>query len=80
MHYLDIVGTLIIGGTLVMLHSRGNVDFGYLALTLKEKQISYILTVPSMLNSLFIFLKERNDTIAVESVRSICSGGMLILN
>ncbi|CAF1573219.1 unnamed protein product [Rotaria magnacalcarata] len=77
-HFLDIVGAIVIGGTLVMLHPKGNMDLAYLARILKEKQISYFLIVPSLINSLLNFLKENNDISVIKSLRSVCSGGEAI--
>ena len=41
-HIQDIMGTLLAGATVVMLHPRGNMDFEYLVKTMKSKQISCI--------------------------------------
>ncbi len=35
-HVQEILGTLMVGGTVVMLHPRGNIDFDYLSVTLTE--------------------------------------------
>ena len=51
-HMLDIVGTLIISGTVIMLHPNGHMDFTYLLTTLSEKQITYMLYIPSYLCTL----------------------------
>jgi non-ribosomal peptide synthetase component F len=74
-HVEDIMGTLMIGATLVMLHPRGNIDFDYLSQVLKHKQISYIHSVPSLLHSFFIFLKEINNFDAIKCLRTVCSSG-----
>jgi acyl-coenzyme A synthetase/AMP-(fatty) acid ligase len=74
-HVEDIIGTLIVGATLVMLHPQGNMDFEYLAQTIKNKQITYLHTVPTLLNSFFKYLNEINNTAAVESLQSLCSSG-----
>jgi len=74
-HLLSLVGTLIIGATLVMLRPDGNMDLEYLAEVLHQKQITVMHAVPSLLNSLFNFLIENNRTSAVKWLRSLCSGG-----
>jgi non-ribosomal peptide synthetase component F len=74
-HVEDIMGTLMIGATLVMLHPRGNMDFSYLSTALQQKEISYINTVPSLLHSFFIFLKETNKNDALKCLQTLCSGG-----
>ncbi len=74
-HVEDIMGTLMAGATLVMLRPRGNIDFDYLSSVLKQKQISYMHTVPSLLHIFFIFLKETNNLDAVKFLRTLCSSG-----
>ncbi len=74
-HLLSLVGTLVIGATLVMLRPEGNMDLEYLAGVLNQKQITVMHIVPSLLDSLFNFLMENNRTSAVKWLRSLCSGG-----
>lgn len=74
-HLQDIMGTLIIGATIIMLHPKGNLDFVYLTTVLKEKQTSYVHTVPSLLYSFFTFLKDTNNWNVTSCFRSLCSGG-----
>ncbi|CAF1093076.1 unnamed protein product [Adineta steineri] len=74
-HLLSLVGTLVIGSTLVMLRPEGNMDLEYLARVLDQKQITVIHAVPSLLNSLFEFLRISKRTSAVKYLRSLCSGG-----
>jgi non-ribosomal peptide synthetase component F len=74
-HVEDIIGTLMAGAALIMLHPRGNIDFDYLSQVLKQKQISYMHTVPSLLHSFFLFLKETNNVDTIKSLRTLCSSG-----
>jgi non-ribosomal peptide synthetase component F len=74
-HVKDIIGSLIVGASLVMLHPDGNMDFEYLAGVLKQKQIAYMQVVPTLLQSLFQFLKEKSLVSALEWLRSVCSSG-----
>ncbi|CAF1577605.1 unnamed protein product, partial [Adineta steineri] len=74
-HLLSLVGTLVIGSTLVMLRPEGNMDLEYLARVLDQKQITVMHAVPSLLNSLFEFLTITARTSAVKCLRSLCSGG-----
>ena len=76
LHALDIMGILIVGGTLIMLRPEGILDFVYLADVFKTKQITYIQTVPSLLRSFFTFLAETQNWIAVVCLRSLCTSGM----
>jgi non-ribosomal peptide synthetase component F len=74
-HLLSLVGSLVGGATLVMLRPGGNIDFQYLAGVLRKKQITCMHFVPTLLNGLFDYLKENNLGSAIESLRSLCSGG-----
>jgi non-ribosomal peptide synthetase component F len=75
-HVQDIVGTLTIGATLVMLHPGGIIDFDYLVHIIKEKDITCITTVPTILYNFFTFLKQINYHNSMKYLRSVCSGGM----
>ena len=74
-HLSDILGSLIVGATLVMLHPKGNLDFHYLAQTLNEKQISLMDSVPTLLSGFFQFFESRDDIRRNHRLKSICSGG-----
>ena len=65
-HIQETIGTLLMGATIVMLHPRGNIDFDYLVKIMKWKQITCILTVPSLLYSYFHFVQQINDLNAME--------------
>jgi non-ribosomal peptide synthetase component F len=79
-HVQEIIGTLIIGATLIMLRPRGTVEFDYLATTMKDKQISYMHSVPSLLHSFFTFLKQTNNLDCVKYLRWLCTIGNKLLN
>jgi non-ribosomal peptide synthetase component F len=74
-HVSDIIVTLLVGGTLVMLRPQGNMDFEYLAGVLEEKKITYMQVVPTLLSSFLHYLKDNNRTRAVESLRAIFVAG-----
>ncbi|CAF1347236.1 unnamed protein product [Adineta steineri] len=74
-HVQEILGTLLIGGTLVMLHPDGTIDFDYLSEVLQNKQITYLHTVPSLLHSFLIFIEQTKSINAVSRLRSLCSSG-----
>jgi non-ribosomal peptide synthetase component F len=74
-HAQDIMGILIIGGTLIMFRPGGILDFVYLAAVFKTKQITYIQTVPSLLQNFFNFLTETHNSIDVLCLRSLCTSG-----
>jgi acyl-coenzyme A synthetase/AMP-(fatty) acid ligase len=73
-HLLDIMGSLVCSATLVMLHPYGNMDFVYFTHILQNKQITYIVTVPTFLNHLCDFIENINGY-SLSTIRSLCSGG-----
>ncbi|CAF1423827.1 unnamed protein product [Adineta steineri] len=74
-HVQEILGTLLVGGALIMLHPGGTIDFDYLSEVLQTKQITYLHTVPSFLYSFFIFIEQNKNISAVKHLRSLCSIG-----
>jgi non-ribosomal peptide synthetase component F len=74
-HVQETMGTLMNGATVVMLRPRGNIDFDYLSAILLQKQITFIYTVPSLLQSIFSYLEETKKTDVVKYLRSVCTGG-----
>ena len=74
-HVQEILGILMNGATLVMLHPGGTIDFDYLSTVLVKKQITYIHTVPSLLHSFLTFIKQYNPRNVLNYLRSICSIG-----
>ena len=52
----DIMGTFMIGAALVMLRPGGNLDSDYFFTTIKDKQNTFMHTIPSLFYSFFIFL------------------------
>ncbi len=79
-HVGDILGTPMIGATLIMLRPRGLIDFEYLTAVLEGKQITCMTSVPSLFHSFFLFVQECNRPNALESLKSVCSGGMHLSN
>jgi non-ribosomal peptide synthetase component F len=74
-HALDIMGMLIIGGTLIMIRPGGILDFEYLASVFKKNQITYVQIVPSLLQAFFTFIMEAGNSTDVASLRSLCASG-----
>lgn len=74
-HAQDIMGILIVGGSLTMLRPGGMLDLEYLATVFRNKQITYIQAVPSLLRALFSFLTETNRQTHVTSLRSLGTSG-----
>ena len=75
-HILGIIGSLMIGSTIVMLHPGGTMDFNYLSVVLQEKQITCMDTVPSLYNSLCTFFKDGIYQNTTKHLRSLISAGM----
>ncbi|CAF4058690.1 unnamed protein product, partial [Adineta steineri] len=74
-HVQEILGTLIVGGTLIMLHPGGTIDFNYLSEVLQNKQITYLHTVPSLLHRFFTSVEQNNKCHVLKHLRSVCSIG-----
>ena len=74
-HLQNLVGTLIVGASVVLLRPRGNMDMSYLSHVLVDKQITVMDTVPSLLTSFFTFLKDNSLLAAVRWLRTLCNGG-----
>ncbi|CAF0897146.1 unnamed protein product [Adineta steineri] len=74
-HVQEILGTLIHGATLIMIHPGGTIDLDYLSHILQMKQVTYIFMVPSLLQSFFILSVQSSKTITSKYFRSLCGGG-----
>ncbi|CAF3766289.1 unnamed protein product, partial [Adineta steineri] len=74
-HVQEILGTLLVGGTLIMLQPGGTIDFDYLSEVLQKKQITYLHTVPSLLHSFFTSIEKSNSSNVLKHLRSLCSSG-----
>ena len=79
-HLQEILGILMIGATLVMVHPGGTFDFDYLSKVLVKKQITYMHTVPSLLHRFFSFVEQYSTRDVLKYLRSICSIGKWLTN
>ncbi|CAF4062769.1 unnamed protein product, partial [Adineta steineri] len=75
LHVQEILGTLVIGTTVIMLHPQGNYDFEYLSILMEKKQITFLYTVPTLLQLFFKFIKETKKAYVMQYLRSLCTGG-----
>ncbi|CAF4209052.1 unnamed protein product, partial [Adineta steineri] len=75
LHVQEILGTLVIGATIIMLHPQGNFDFEYLSMLIERKQITFLYTVPTLLQLFFSFIKDTKKAYVMEYLRSLCTGG-----
>jgi acyl-coenzyme A synthetase/AMP-(fatty) acid ligase len=74
-HVQEILGSLMIGGTLIMLRPKGNIEFEYLSMVMQTKEITFFYTVPTLLHSFFSFVQETQKSDCVKYLRSLCTGG-----
>ena len=79
-HMLDIVGTLIVSGTVIMLHLNGHMDLAYLLTTLSEKQVTYVLYVPSYLCTLCSHIETTPRRLGWNHLRTLVSAGECLEN
>jgi acyl-CoA synthetase (AMP-forming)/AMP-acid ligase II/acyl carrier protein len=59
-HIQEIIGALIVGSSVVMLHPQGNMDIKYVSKVLQEKQVSYMQSAPAYVSSMLEFLSKYN--------------------
>ncbi|CAF4221603.1 unnamed protein product, partial [Adineta steineri] len=59
-HIQELIGGLLAGASIVMLHPDGNMDFHYMMKLLQEKQITYLQSVPAYVNNMLEFLSKCN--------------------
>ncbi len=74
-HVGDILGTLMIGATLIMLRPKELMNLEYLTQVLEEKQITCMTSVPSLFQSLFHFMEDSNRQNALKYMKFVGSGG-----
>jgi non-ribosomal peptide synthetase component F len=73
-HIEETMGALVNGSTVILLHPDGNMDLAYLLQTMREKQITYVLAVPSLLNSLYTYI-HKNKVSPLTTIRTLCYTG-----
>lgn len=78
LHVQEIFGSITSGATLIMLRPRGTMDLQYLSRIMKNKEITYMSTVPSLLYRFCTFLEDVNNFRAFMTLRSLCSSGKQI--
>ncbi len=73
-HVLEIVGSLMVGSSFTMLRPYGNVNLEYIATVLSVKQISFMMTVPTLWNRLLEYIQCVNHC-HLSTMHSLCSCG-----
>ncbi|CAF1082295.1 unnamed protein product [Adineta steineri] len=74
-HLFEIVGILMVGAALVMLHPGGTIDYDYLSLVLSIKQVSYMDVVPSTMYTFLSFVQLEKKKDACKYLRCLTGGG-----
>jgi non-ribosomal peptide synthetase component F len=78
-HILESLGTLMVGGTVVLLHPHGQMDLGYLSTTLHQHQVTFIATVPSLMASFVDYLLDNNYLHRLSTIRSFGLLGLFLV-
>ena len=78
-HIEEILNTMAVGATTVMLHPGGTMDFNYLSSVMQTKQITAMDNVPSFFSNFFTFIQEARNEEAVKCLRILISGGMYFI-
>ncbi|UJR17611.1 hypothetical protein I4U23_004507 [Adineta vaga] len=76
-HMEEILGTLTSAGTLVLCHSKGNLDFQYVSHLMQSKQVTRISLVPSYAKLLGQYWQRNNQNILQTLKRVSIGGGQL---
>lgn len=58
-----------------MIHPNGNIDYQYLYQIFLQKQISFMVSSPSLLYAIFEFIQENNFNSNQITIRSISAAG-----
>ncbi|CAF1191290.1 unnamed protein product [Adineta steineri] len=74
-HVQEIVGSLICNATIIMLHPHGNMEFVYLLQTLKSKQVTHLIAVPTLLHQLCDTINNNHITDPLVTIQSLCCVG-----
>ena len=75
-HVQEILSSMMLGATTIMLHPGGTIDFNYLSTVLQRKQVTFMTTVPSLFINFFTFIRQSIVEDGLKCLRSIISGGM----
>ena len=74
-HILDIVGSLMVGATIVIVHPSGTLDFHYLSVLLEQKKVTSLDAVPSWYRRFIDFVQEYRDSKTMLTMRTVITGG-----
>lgn len=74
-HLLEIIGTLIVGGQVSVLHPNGNIDMNIFSKTIMHQQVTHLNIVPSFLNILMDHLHDTDNKDCLRTIHCISSYG-----
>ncbi|CAF1420288.1 unnamed protein product [Adineta steineri] len=74
-HIWEILLTLVVGGTLVLLRQGGLFDVAYFSRTLMHQQITTLLIGPAIIRALTNYIENSQQTKIFDTVRQLCVGG-----
>jgi non-ribosomal peptide synthetase component F len=69
-HVKECLGTLILGGSLVLLHPQGQMNLEYLSTALQRYNVTFFSVIPSLMIVLCDYLIETKQFWRLSSVRS----------
>lgn len=70
-HVKECLGTLILGGSLVLLHPQGQLDVDYLSTTLQRHNVTFFSVVPSFMSILCNYLHQIKQFSRLSTIRSL---------
>ncbi|CAF4210556.1 unnamed protein product [Rotaria sp. Silwood2] len=79
-HIRECLGTLMIGGSLVLLHPQGNLDLEYFSLTLFRHNVTYFAGVPSFISFLCDYLEKVQQLGRLARIKVLTFGGEAIVS
>jgi hypothetical protein len=75
-HMQEIIGALITGSSVVMLHPEGNLDIKYVSTVVQEKQVSFMQSAPTYMSYVLQYLLKSNHS-ELSTFRSLHIRGMI---
>lgn len=80
-HIQEILGTLFLHGTISLLRPKGNLDINYFTSIIQQHQITFLVTVPTLLTSLIHHINNNQHLHQILfTLRRIASIGNLLLS
>jgi non-ribosomal peptide synthetase component F len=74
-HLLEIIGTLIMGGQVIVLHPNGNFDMNVFSKTISHQQVTCLNIAPSFLTIVIDHLGNIDNKNCLKTLRCVLSHG-----